>query len=67
MDRGNVVDLAAARRRRLRRARGCWLRDHALDKCVEMYRRGDWGGFGYWHAVYLRERRRLGGEGGNGW
>ena len=61
MDRNKVIDFVAVRRRRRRRMPGGWLRDHALEKCVEMYDRSDWQGFAYWHAVYLRERRRLGG------
>lgn len=58
MDTGNVIDFLAARRRRRRRIQGSSVRDYALDKCVEMYKHSDWRGFAYWHAVYLRERRR---------
>ena len=61
MDRENVIDFVAARCRC--RTGGCGLREHALAKCVEMYNGGDWHGFAYWHAVYLRERRRLAGPG----
>ena len=28
----------------------------ALDRCEETLQRGDWGGFGYWHGIYCRER-----------
>lgn len=28
----------------------------ALDKCEESARNREWTRFGYWHAVYLRER-----------
>jgi hypothetical protein len=28
----------------------------ALDKCEETFGRGDWDSFGYWYAIYLRER-----------
>jgi hypothetical protein len=35
------------------------LAELALDKCEEGLIRRDWKGFGYWHIVYLRERRRL--------
>ncbi|MDA8110670.1 MAG: hypothetical protein M0015_18930 [Betaproteobacteria bacterium] len=59
----NVIDFVAAHFRCRRRAEGFGLREHALDKCVEMYNRGNWHGFAYWHAVYLRERRRLAGPG----
>jgi hypothetical protein len=30
--------------------------DLALDKCEEMFQRGDWRQFAYWHAIYNRER-----------
>lgn len=59
MGTSNVINLAAARRRQLRRLRESCLREYALDKCVQMYQGGNWEGFAYWHAIYLRERRRL--------
>jgi len=31
---------------------------HALNKCEEMFARGEWDSFGHWHAIYVRERRR---------
>jgi hypothetical protein len=33
--------------------------DLALEKCEETFQRCDWKGFGYWHRVYCRERRRI--------
>jgi type II restriction/modification system DNA methylase subunit YeeA len=35
------------------------LAELALDKCEERLIKREWEGFQYWHAVYLRERRRL--------
>jgi hypothetical protein len=32
------------------------LASYALDKCEETFRECKWSSFGYWHAVYLRER-----------
>lgn len=32
--------------------------EHALDKCEEMLQRRQWESFGYWHRIYLRERRK---------
>jgi hypothetical protein len=29
---------------------------YALEQCEETFRKCDWNGFGYWHAIYLRER-----------
>lgn len=58
MDTGNVIDFRAARRRRRQKMHEGSLCAHALNKCVEMYYRSDWCGFGYWHAIYSRERRR---------
>jgi hypothetical protein len=34
------------------------LAEYALDKCEEMLQRRQWKGFGYWHSIYLRERRK---------
>jgi hypothetical protein len=28
----------------------------ALDKCEESFRESQWDSFGYWYAIYLRER-----------
>ena len=58
METSNVIDFFAARRRRRMRMARQSLREHALNKCVEMYERCDWRGFAYWHAVFVRERRR---------
>ena len=32
--------------------------EHALDKCEEMLKQRQWESFGYWHRIYLRERRK---------
>ena len=32
------------------------LASYALDKCEEMLIQREWDRFGYWHAIYLRER-----------
>ena len=32
------------------------LASYALDKCEEMLIKREWDRFGYWHAIYLRER-----------
>jgi hypothetical protein len=32
------------------------LASYALDKCEETFRKCEWNTFGYWHAIYLRER-----------
>lgn len=34
------------------------LESYALDRCEEAFQRSQWDRFGYWHAIYLRERRR---------
>jgi hypothetical protein len=31
---------------------------HALDKCEEAFEKSEWDRFGYWHAIYLRERHK---------
>jgi hypothetical protein len=31
----------------------------ALDKCEETFRECDWNSFGYWYAIYLRERPKM--------
>jgi hypothetical protein len=31
----------------------------ALDKCEETFRQSDWDNFGYWYAIYLRERPKI--------
>ena len=41
---------------RRREARLNPLASHALDKCEETFRKCEWNSFGYWHAIYLRER-----------
>jgi hypothetical protein len=35
------------------------LAEYALDKCEEMLQRCQWERFGYWHGIYLRERRKV--------
>jgi hypothetical protein len=54
-----VVVSLDLRRRRREQIRTSPLAEHALDQCEEAFRRGDWRKFGYWHAVFLRERNRL--------
>jgi hypothetical protein len=34
------------------------LAHHALDRCEEAFKRCEWKSFGYWHAIYIRERMR---------
>jgi hypothetical protein len=34
------------------------LEHYALDKCEETFRKCEWKNFGYWYAIYLRERPR---------
>jgi hypothetical protein len=55
----NVVDFLEFRGRRREQIRTSSLAEHALDECEEAFRRSDWPRFGYWHAVFLRERNRL--------
>jgi hypothetical protein len=55
----SVVDFLELRRRRHGQTQTSPLTEHALDECEEAFRRSDWPRFGYWHAVFLRERNRL--------
>jgi len=41
---------------RRREARHNPLASYALDKCEEAFRKCEWNSFGYWYAIYLRER-----------
>jgi hypothetical protein len=41
-----------------REARYNPLASYALDKCEEMSQKRQWDSFGYWHTIYLRERRK---------
>ena len=34
------------------------LESYALDRCEETFKRCEWNNFGYWYAIYLRERPR---------
>jgi hypothetical protein len=34
------------------------LANHALDKCEEAFKKREWRNFGYWHAIYMRERQK---------
>jgi len=61
MTRADFTDLFAASRRGEPRPKSSALAEMALDKCAETYQRRDWARFGYWHAVFVRERNRLGG------
>jgi len=40
----------------LREARRNPLANYALDKCEETFRKCEWKSFGYWYAIYRRER-----------
>jgi hypothetical protein len=62
MAAADVVDFFWEWQRRHRDSRTSALAELALDKCEEMLMWGKWDGFGYWHAVYLRERERLSGR-----
>jgi hypothetical protein len=31
---------------------------YALDRCEETFTRRAWASFAYWHAIYVRERRK---------
>jgi hypothetical protein len=55
----SVADSLELRRRRNDKTRTSPLAEHALDECEEAFGRRDWPRFGYWHAVFLRERNRL--------
>ena len=39
-----------------REARLSPLASCALEKCEKTFTKYDWDSFGYWHAIYLRER-----------
>jgi hypothetical protein len=56
---GNVIDFCGEFRRRSNRAHSSALREHALDKCEEMFMRRDWNAFAYWLAIFQCERDRL--------
>jgi tRNA nucleotidyltransferase (CCA-adding enzyme) len=34
------------------------LAGYALDRCEETFTRRAWDSFAYWHAIYVRERRK---------
>jgi hypothetical protein len=55
----DVVVSLDLHRRRHRQIQTSPLAEHALDQCEEAFRRSDWQKFGYWHAVFVRERNRL--------
>ena len=42
-----------------RAARHNPLASYALDKCEETFRKCEWKSFGYWYAIYRRERPKL--------
>ena len=52
-----VIDFWEARERRQAGQHGP-VAKHALDKCEETFMRGEWKMFGFWHAVFTRERAR---------
>jgi hypothetical protein len=34
------------------------IESYALDRCEEAFQKSQWDRFGYWFAIYLRERRK---------
>jgi hypothetical protein len=58
MPGGDVIDFFWEWYRRRDRVRSVPLCQYALDKCEETFIGRDWEGFGYWHAVFARERQR---------
>lgn len=59
MPADDVVDFFWEWQRRRASPKTSALADLALGKCEETLIERDWQRFRYWHAVYLRERRRL--------
>jgi hypothetical protein len=59
MPNGDVIDFFWEWYRRRKPTRRSSLGELALDKCEETLLRRDWQGFGYWHAIFVRERRRM--------
>jgi hypothetical protein len=47
---------------RRREARLNPLASYAFEQCEETFRKCDWHRFGYWHAIYLRERPKMPGS-----
>lgn len=58
MSNEDVIDFFWEWYRRHEQACGSPLCRYALDKCEETFTRRDWDSFGYWHAVFARERQR---------
>jgi len=54
----DVVDFFWERERQRKKQQNA-LAELALDECEEMFRQRDWNRFGYWHAIYRRERARV--------
>jgi hypothetical protein len=50
-----IIDFWEWYERRKARGHGA-LADLALDKCEETFRKCEWDSFGYWYAIYRRER-----------
>jgi hypothetical protein len=50
-----IVDFWEWYQRREARARDL-VASFAVDKCEETFRRCEWDRFGYWYAIYRRER-----------
>jgi hypothetical protein len=50
-----VIDLRDRYERRNTRESDA-LAAYALDRCEEMFRLRAWDSFGYWHAIYVRQR-----------
>ncbi len=55
----DVIDFFWEWYRRRDRGRSDPLCQYALDRCEETFINRDWQDFGYWHAVFARERRRI--------
>jgi hypothetical protein len=63
MAAGDVVDFFWEWQRSHMQSKTSALAQLALDRCEETLLCRDWERFGYWHAVYMCERRRLEREG----
>jgi hypothetical protein len=50
-----IIDFWEWYRRRQARGHDA-VADFALDKCEETFRQCEWDRFGYWYAIYRRER-----------
>jgi hypothetical protein len=53
-----IIDFWEWYERRSAREHGV-IADLALDKCEETFRKCEWENFGYWYAIYRRERPKV--------